>query len=62
LAALLPRLVLAALLTTLSGLLGLLAGFLLLAALLAAFARVILLLLVTHVCLLEGPQPAAITR
>lgn len=61
-ATLLPGLLLAAMLTALSGLLGLLAGFLLLTALLATLVRVILLLLITHVWLLEGPLPGQTTR
>ena len=60
-AALLPRLVAFALLATLAGILGLLTrrllpGFLL-STLLAALVWVILLLLITHVRLLESPLP-----
>jgi len=61
LAALLARLVLASL-AALTRILGLLAWLLLLASLLAALVRVVLLLLITHVRLLERPPAAGITR
>lgn len=63
LATLLAGLLLSTMLAALAGMLGLLAGLLLLTTLLttllaAALARVILLLLITHDRLLEGPCPS----